>query len=446
MHIVNVCHILHISCHYRDMCALTEHFALSLILLRWCIDGFCFALADDRTSSVSQDATAPTEYETASLNASTFAWLEDALKDIAYYLRSHKFNDFDRRYETKAETAVRAYFGAFPRPPLRSLHWEVHRYCETSFLSCVEYLKRRIRGTGLKRTDDTSTIIQEQKWDKHKHSHQINATEWECRKLLKSEEVLANPFEGPIERFQWRVTASYYMCWYTMNKEPHLRHLNDNCDNFASCLDPKFGTNNKDPRARDNIEYGCALYSFCPDPCCPVKHVYDLDACWSLKDNPCLQASLQNQRQCALNQSQNTDFRELILNHWNVTCKCPQSGYEWSSRYGICIDIDECARESHGCRFGDEACVNLQGGFRCACSWGYVWQVATKRCVPSAALSLIKLRRSQAKQEKEKKMATSLVKRILKLFQPSSNAICRVYRDSIFGLVVSLLVTRYVFQ
>lgn len=32
---------------------------------------------------------------------------KDALKDIAYYLRAYKFNEYDRRYETNAETAPR---------------------------------------------------------------------------------------------------------------------------------------------------------------------------------------------------------------------------------------------------------------------------------------------------------------------------------------------------
>lgn len=188
--------------------------------------------------------------------------IQTALKDIAYYLRSHKFNDFDRRYETNGQKAPREYFSAFPRPPLRSLHWEVHRFCEPSFLSCVEYLKRRIKGTGLKRTDDTSVVIQEQKWNNHNHFPQINATEMECRKLVKAEEALANPFEGPIERFQWRVTASYYMCWYTMQRVKYLAHLKDNCDNFANCLDPRFGSNNNDPRANDSSEFACSLYRY----------------------------------------------------------------------------------------------------------------------------------------------------------------------------------------
>lgn len=34
-------------------------------------------------------------------------WLHTAVQDIAYYLRAHKFNDFDRRYHEDEETAPR---------------------------------------------------------------------------------------------------------------------------------------------------------------------------------------------------------------------------------------------------------------------------------------------------------------------------------------------------
>lgn len=349
-------------------------------------------------------------------------WMEEALRNVAYYLRAHKFNDFDRRYETKPATASREYFKAFPRPPLRSLHWEVHKFCEPTFVSCVEYLNRKIRNTGPKRDDDTSVIIQEQNWNNKNHRQQINATETECRKILKSEDGLANPFEGPIERFQWRVTAAYYMCWYTMNKVHYLKHLKENCDNFANCLDQKFGPNNKDPRANDAVEFGCAMYSFCPDPCCQERHVSSIDKCWSTMENPCFQQGrLEQDKECKLNKSENTEFRELILNHWNVTCKCSKAGYEWSSRYGLCVDIDECANGVHRCNLDQESCVNLPGEFQCTCKWGYIWHQETQKCVASSALSIIKLRRSSKKEEETSKKATSLVKRLFGLFKSSAS-------------------------
>lgn len=34
-------------------------------------------------------------------------WFKEALKDIAYYLRAHKFNEYDRRYTRDASIADR---------------------------------------------------------------------------------------------------------------------------------------------------------------------------------------------------------------------------------------------------------------------------------------------------------------------------------------------------
>lgn len=49
------------------------------------------------------------------------------IRDVAYYIRGHKFGDFDRRYYKRYEDAVSKPYEEFPKPALRSLHWEVHR-------------------------------------------------------------------------------------------------------------------------------------------------------------------------------------------------------------------------------------------------------------------------------------------------------------------------------
>ena len=40
----------------------------------------------------------------------------------------------------------------------------------------------------------------------------------------------------------------------------------------------------------------------------------------------------------------------------------------WLSCYPICIDINECEEDAHNCT---DVCVNVQGGFECACNQGY---------------------------------------------------------------------------
>lgn len=124
-------------------------------------------------------------------------WLE-ALRDIAYYLRGHKFTEFDRRYERDPHKAPREYYAYFPRPPLRSLHWEVNKYCEESFISCVEYLHGRIKRTDLRRSDDSAIVVLQQNWTMERNRNQILAVEAECKKMRTNSEVLTNPFEGEI--------------------------------------------------------------------------------------------------------------------------------------------------------------------------------------------------------------------------------------------------------
>lgn len=85
------------------------------------------------------------------------------------------------------------------------------------------------------------------------------------------------------------------------------------------------------------------------------------------------------------------NFRDTILNRWNVTCKCQNKGYEWNSMFGMCIDIDECAIGMDDCESKMESCVNLPGSFRCVCQWGHKWNDQLQRCESNPALSTIKL-------------------------------------------------------
>lgn len=49
------------------------------------------------------------------------------IRDVAYYIRAHKFQDYDRRYYKHPEDSPSRLYEEFPKPPLRSLHWEVRR-------------------------------------------------------------------------------------------------------------------------------------------------------------------------------------------------------------------------------------------------------------------------------------------------------------------------------
>lgn len=120
------------------------------------------------------------------------------IRDVAYFIRAHKFHDYDRRYYKGAEEATSRLYEEFPRPGLRSLHWEVRKHCEASFVECLKYLERIIRLTALRREDDTVTIMREQKWNLVNNTEQILAVQRDCQIAQRRDNLIAVPFQGPI--------------------------------------------------------------------------------------------------------------------------------------------------------------------------------------------------------------------------------------------------------
>jgi len=119
------------------------------------------------------------------------------IRDVAYFIRAHKFHDYDHRYYKSAEEATSRLYEEFPKPGLRSLHWEVRKHCEASFVECLKYLERIIRHTALRREDDTVTIMMEQKWNLANNTEQILAVQQDCQ-IAQRRDLAAVPFQGPI--------------------------------------------------------------------------------------------------------------------------------------------------------------------------------------------------------------------------------------------------------
>ncbi|XP_011645845.1 uncharacterized protein LOC105432644 [Pogonomyrmex barbatus] len=318
--------------------------------------------------------------------------LEDknrVIRDVAYLIRAHKFHDYDRRYYKSVKESASRLYEEFPKPGLRSLHWEVRKHCEASFIECLKYLNRIIKLTALRRENDTITIMRQQKWNLANNTKQILAAQRDCQVAQGRDNLTMIPFQGPIERFQWRTTVSYYMCWYTMLGIPDLAIFGEPCDNHANCLD-EYGVHNKDPRADDTKPYACALYSFCPDNCCPMKHIWYMKDCYQSQRNPCYAGNQPAHRKCTLNRDENRDLQALRANKINVSCECHRRGYEWSSRFGLCIDVNECIRGMHNCsRNAGESCLNLPGRYVCVCRLGYVYNPEIKRCLYSPDINRV---------------------------------------------------------
>lgn len=328
------------------------------------------------------DMVVDSENSTRPVDRSDEEWVKYAVLDVAYYLRAHKFNDYDRRYYKEAVEESYQY-KHFPNPPLRYLHWEVFKHCDKGFYDCLEYLQSTVLKAELVRSLDTSVVMNERRWEFPRNAKSIEQLNKECLRLKTIDWRDADPFKGPLERFQWRVSASYYMCSFTMQNLSPLTMFGERCDNFASCLVGKTPFNN-DPRADDSEPYQCAKYSFCPEVCCPLKQVAHLDECLDYNENPCFWQDERSKRECAFDRGRNLDLNAMALNQWNVSCRCGP-GYEWMSMFGSCVDVDECSAATHNCTPVSQTCLNLQGQYACACAWGYVNTSGT--CVHSDLLS-----------------------------------------------------------
>ncbi|XP_063895315.1 uncharacterized protein LOC135118120 [Helicoverpa armigera] len=324
---------------------------------------------------------------------STFAepddkWLVNALQDIAYYLRNHKFNEWDRRfYLDKPSTIPIGFYHAFPEPSLQALHWRVHQNCYKNFYECVKYLFSVIETSPFTRTDDIITTLNKKEIT---NETSIKELDENCKNALLYTEKSGLPFDTAIEKFQWRTSASYYMCWYTMLGMPALSMLGETCDNFANCLDSTYGNRNRDPRSDDKFSFACAMYSFCPDPCCPLKHVTNVSQCFDSESNPCYIENAKStdpkHRECRFDRKDNQNFDDIVENKWNVSCYCKDTGFEWKSQFGMCVDTNECVTDQHNCDNVTENCINLPGTFQCICKWGYAFDSHENKCKPKNVL------------------------------------------------------------
>ncbi|BFY98290.1 hypothetical protein BsWGS_01330 [Bradybaena similaris] len=264
----------------------------------------------------------------------------------ALLLAGHKYFEVDKR---KGNDLVwkydeRVYTKHFPMPRLRRLHPQVSSTCEKSFYSCIQYLAAF-------------------KFD---------------------------GFKTDLERFQFRTTAAYYMCWYTMKRVEALKNFMEgkNClDGVAGLPDAKWVEYTvTDFRTDSKREpFLCATILFCPDPC--YGHTTDgsvvsANAMSQDAGNPCRHLK---DRTCKWDFGMNEDFLALQKNMFNITCKCDRQGFQWNSRFEMCVDIDECDNVKTKCDKGKQ-CENTEGSYECLCPRGQRFDPWKDKCVEHAPL------------------------------------------------------------
>lgn len=139
-----------------------------------------------------------------------------AIRNVAYYLRAHKFFDYDHRYYKKIEDSLHRLYEEFPKPPLRSIHWEVHKHCDDGFINCLIYLDNIVSTTSLRREDDTITVIRENNWSVTNNNQQILVIQRECEMAQQRDNLTFVPFQGSIGKFLFNIfsTIHYFFLFY----------------------------------------------------------------------------------------------------------------------------------------------------------------------------------------------------------------------------------------
>ena len=200
--------------------------------------------------------------------------------------------------------------------------------------------------------------------------------------LIASEKIDRKkfPFFSYWQMFNFRATASYYLCWYTLKRNPLFTMFNKDCNEaFMSVNNTKI--DHYENLSKNRRDFDCAELSFCPDPCCgqafyqdpPSEHQTNWAAhCQTHISNPCFNIT---KGLCELSHTENSNLNDLKRNLINVTCECPK-GYKFSSMAKTCVDIDECLELSHDCFGFKQTCLNTEGKYMCVCQEGFRIKIA----------------------------------------------------------------------
>ncbi|XP_033750562.1 uncharacterized protein LOC117334846 [Pecten maximus] len=288
-----------------------------------------------------------------------------SLKLAGIYLAAHKYFEVDRRYTfstTKYED--RKFYKHFPIPRLKKLHPVVEKACNKGEFECIT---------------EIATVAN------------MSGSLAKFHKHYKKDALLPEyPFSSALEQFQYRTTASYYMCWFTDRRRKLLAYEGGHClenlkktheanGNIIHDIRSIYVANAK--RANYVSPFTCAYIWFCPDPC------YGKNDSGNFKDfrsgvadllNPC---SRLKDKACFWETGKNTVFDYLQRNRINYTCNCKneRKGFIWSPKYSICIDQDECYDGVANCS-SDKICRNDVGSYTCQCRMGFKLNRTTGQC------------------------------------------------------------------
>ena len=192
--------------------------------------------------------------------------LKSKLRQIGVWLRDHKFNEIDQRYASVSQSAAETrYFRLrFPTPNLKYMVTSVENACLYDARTCVHQIHAVYMTTAWGKLESHDASYTEKLQKRHDNFREV-----------AEQEIRYEGFSSRIELFQYRATASYYLCHFTLQRDKDLAYFGHKCNiNEMSIEFTKSypvlvkGTPSKDYRALDDEQFKCAFLSFCPDVCC----------------------------------------------------------------------------------------------------------------------------------------------------------------------------------
>ncbi|KAK3101017.1 hypothetical protein FSP39_000303 [Pinctada imbricata] len=290
--------------------------------------------------------------------------MEDELKIIGLFVAAHKYFEKDQRYSfmTGKQYENPKFFKHFPLPRLRKMHHAVEAACERGPIKCIEEV-----------------------YSKAKISKSMANVHFDHKSRSMPSHY---PFESHLELFRYRVTASYYLCWYADQQTEVLAYTSEHClkdlPRTAEASEKKITDFRAILGKTIHSPFTCAFLWFCPDPCYGKANggnVPDKKSAFGDSKNPCKRLK---EKSCSWQVGQNSNLEDLKRNKFNYTCNCTsvRLGLKWSSLYRMCIDRDECYEGTVTCPLR-KICRNTIGSYRCMCRRGYTENLLTGKCTKS---------------------------------------------------------------
>ncbi|XP_055336147.1 uncharacterized protein LOC129586767 [Paramacrobiotus metropolitanus] len=391
------------------------------------------------------------------------------VRQVMTWMLEYKYLETDTRMFRKFAATKedrfyqRVNYRQFPIPVLKQLHPLVEDECRKSLLHCLKFVHENAYAHAQRFHRHLN--LDKDYFLKYLHQYQDKSRNQNVRlrkkalKLAKGE--FCNRFDdlgwtwSPVQHyepflshqdlFEFRATASYFLCNYTLKERneysaywrnfrgsnyhnvQRFRQKDLVDEQLAECV---YNHGESIPRSKlilydsryllftlasvDGFEcnkagpckisvggragrtwqsdfvfgdFSCALMAFCPDPCCgafknPIDDPLDIDKCRNPHpDFPCRDGGETDE--CDFDVRKNNNFYDLIQNRVNLSCGCKKDeGKEWNSLLATCMDIDECVQQNP-CNKNNEVCVNRLGGQKplCVCDFGRKRSKSTNQCI-----------------------------------------------------------------